>query len=160
MKKRKKKERNQNSDHGPLDKIVILLQPRIIHPARFPSPVRLVDVNTHVDGPDPLLGMALDLREDVLAGERHSVDFAAQRVDYIADGFVAGYGGVGVLDEEFDRTGDLAFVSGEAGSVDSDLGWFGRHCGGRACVCDVLRRLTIWISGWKMLVFGKSRSFG
>ena len=127
-----------NSDYEPLDKIVILLQPRIIHPARFPSPVRLVDVNTHVDRADPLLRMALDVRDDVLAGHGHSVDFAAQRVDDVADGFVTGYGGVGVLDKEFDRTGDLAFVSGECGSVDGDLGWFGRHRGEER-VCEGLR---------------------
>lgn len=138
-KKKKKIRKKEKSDYEPLNKIVVLLQPRIIHPARFPAPVRLVDVNANVDRPDPFLGMALDLRDDVLAGHGHPVDFAAQGVDDVAEGFVAGYGVVGVLDEEFDRTGDLAFVSGEAGSVDGDLGWlFGGHCGeGR--VCDVLR---------------------
>lgn len=124
--------------YEPLDEVVVLLQPRIVHPARFSAPVRLVDVDAHIDRPDPLLGMALDLRHDVLAGHGYSVDLSAQRVDNVAEGFVAGDGVVGVFDPELDRTGDLAFVSGEGGSVDGDLSWFGRH-GGEVRVSEVLR---------------------
>ena len=71
--------------------------------------------------------MALDLGHDVLARHGRPVDPSAQRVDNVAEGFVAGDGVVGVLDPELDRAGDLALVSGEGGSVDGDLGWF-RHC--------------------------------
>lgn len=118
----------------PLHEIIILLQPRIIHPARFSAPVALVDVNAHVDRPDPLLGMALDLWHDVLAGQGRPVEISAQGVDDVAEGFIAGYGAVGVLDPDFDRTQDLALVSGKGGSVDGDLGRFGRH-GSEVCVC-------------------------
>ena len=54
--------------YEPLHDVIILLQPSIVHPARFSRPVRLVDVDTHVDRPDALLGMTLDLWHDVLAG--------------------------------------------------------------------------------------------
>lgn len=136
-----------NSRYEPLHKVVILLQPRIIHPVRFPSPVRLVNIHAHVDRPDPLLGMALDLRHDVLAGQGHPVDFAAEGVDNVAEGFVAGDGIVGVLHPELNRAGDLTLVSGEGGSVECDLGWFRRrrrsHRGKkRVCECEVLSRLA------------------
>ena len=100
---------------------------------RFSVPMRLVDVNTHVDRPDPLLGMALDLGNDVLAGHGRSIHPSAQRVDNVAEGFIAGDGSVGILDPELDRTAYLALVPGEGGSVDDDLGCF-RHCG-KVYVC-------------------------
>lgn len=111
-------------DYGPLHNIVVLLQPRVVYPTRFPVPIRFVDVHTHIDRPHPLLGMALDLGHDVLAGHGCPIHLSAQRVDNVAEGFVAGNGAVGVLDPELDRTGDLAFVSGEAGSVERNLGGF------------------------------------
>lgn len=85
--------------------------------------MRLVDVNTHVNRPDPLLGMALNLGHNVLAGQGRPVDLSTQGVDNIAEGVIARHGVVGVLDPELDRTGDLALVRGEAGSVDGNLGW-------------------------------------
>lgn len=77
--------------------------------------------------------MTLDLGHDVLAGHGRSIDLSAQRVDNVAEGFVAGDGFVGIPDPELDRTGYLALVPGERGSVDGYLGWF-RHCG-KVCVC-------------------------
>ena len=65
----------------------------------------LVDVNAHVDGPDALLGMTLDLGYDVLAWQPGPVDLSAYRVDNVAEGLIAGHGLVGVLDPEFDRAG-------------------------------------------------------
>lgn len=50
-----------------LHNVVVLLQPSIVHPARFSPPVRLVDIDTHVDRPDALLGVTLNLGHDVLA---------------------------------------------------------------------------------------------
>lgn len=114
--------------YEPLHNVVILLEPRIIDPAGFSSPVRLVDVHAHVDRSDPLLGMALDLGHKILAGQRCPVDPSPQRVDDVAEGFIAGDGVVGVLDPELDRAGYLALVSGENGAVDGDLGGC-RHCG-------------------------------
>ena len=93
----------------------------------------LVDVNAHVDGADPLLGMALDLRHDVLAGHGCSVELSAQGVDNVAEGLIAGHGAVGVFDPKLDRTEDLALISGEGRSVDGDVGWFRRH-GGEVCI--------------------------
>ena len=87
--------------------------------------MRLVDVHTHVDGPDPLLGMALDLGHNVLTGQGRPIDNSAQGVDNVAEGFVAGDRVVGVFDPELDRADYLAFVAGKAGAVDGDLGRFG-----------------------------------
>ena len=90
--------------------------------------------------------MALDLRHNVLAGKGHPIDFAAQGVDNVTEGFVTGDSIVGVLDPELDRAGDLAFVSGEGGPVEGDLGWFRRRrrhrCKERVCLCEVLSRLA------------------
>lgn len=90
--------------------------------------MRLVDVDTHVDRPDALLGMTLDLWHDVLAGQGSPIDLSAQRVDNVAKGVIARHSIVGVSDPKLDGAGDLAFVSGEVGAVDGDVGWFG-HCG-------------------------------
>ena len=70
--------------HPPFHNIVILLQPRVIHPAGFPAPVRLVDVHAQIDGSDRFLGMTLDLTHDVLAGQGGPVDLSAQRSDDVA----------------------------------------------------------------------------
>ncbi len=113
---------------SPLHNVVVLLQPRIIHPTSFPPPVRLVDVHTQVDRSDPLGRMALDLGHYILAGQRCPVDFSTQRVDDVAEGVIAGSDIVGVLGPELDCTGYLALVFGEGGSVDGDLGWY-RHFG-------------------------------
>ena len=114
--------------YEPLHNIVILLQPRIIHPASFSFPVRLVDVHAHVDRSDPLLRMALDLGHDILAGQGCPVNPSAQRVDNVAEGLIAGDGVVGVLDPELDRAGYLALVSREDGTVYGNLGGC-RHSG-------------------------------
>ena len=85
--------------YKPLHNVVILLQPRIIDPIGFPAPVRrLVDVDTHIDRPNALLGMALNLRYDVLAGQRCPIDLPAQRVDDIAESVIAGNSVIGVFD--------------------------------------------------------------
>ena len=114
--------------HEPLHNIVILLQPRIIDPSSFSFPVRIVDVHAHVDRSDPLLGMALDLGHEILAGQGCPVDPSAQRVDDVAEGFIGGDDVVGVLDPELDGAGYLALISGENGAVDGDFGG-SRHFG-------------------------------
>ena len=67
--------------------------------------------------------MTLDLRYEVRAGQGCPVDPSAQRVDNIAKGFIAGNGVVGVFNPKLDRTRYLQFVSGEADSIEDDLGW-------------------------------------
>ena len=114
--------------YKPFHDVVVLFQPRIIHPAGFPPPVRLVDVHAHVDRSDRFLRMALDLGHEVLAGHGRSVDLSTQRVDDVAEGFIAGDGAVGVLDPKLDCTGNFQLVLGEGGSVDGDLSWC-RHFG-------------------------------
>lgn len=134
--------------YKPLHNVVVLLQPSIVHPARFSPPVRLVDIDTHVDRPDALLGMTLNLGHDVLAWEGSPIDPSAQRVDNVAEGVIAGYGIVGVLDPKLDGAGDLTFVSGEGSAVDSDMGWF-RHRG-EVRLCKMLR--------WAVRCLEKERS--
>lgn len=82
--------------------------------------------------------MTLDLGHHVLAGQGRSVDPSAKRVHDIAEGFIAGNGVVGVSDPELDCAHDLALVSGEAGSIDGDLGCV-RHCG-KVGVGEALKR--------------------
>ena len=67
--------------------------------------------------------MALDLRDEVRAGQGWPVDPSTQRVDDIAKGFVVGNGVIGVFDPKLDRTRYLQLIFGEADSIEDDLGW-------------------------------------
>ena len=67
--------------------------------------------------------MALDLRDEVRAGQGWPVDPSTQRVDDIAKGFIAGNGVVGVFDPKFDGTRYLQLIFGEADCIEDDLGW-------------------------------------